>query len=695
VDGEPVGFPPGTVTGTTHVGDAAVQTAQSDRQAAYDSVVDQSGGTAFAGDLAGKTFTPGLYSAAAAITNTGTITLDAAGDPNAIFIFKIGAALSSAAASKVVLKNGALANNVYWQAVGAVAFGANVSWVGTVLAAGVVTFGEAASLKGRILTSGTVTLANSPITQPVDDLVPPVVAIEGGSTASTGDTTPRISGTTDEPGSPLVTVTIGSQVLTARAVGGIWTVSAGTLGSGPHTVVASVTDPSGNRGTATQTLTVDTSVPVVTIAGGATAATNDTTPTISGTTDQPGSPTVTVTVGGQTWNTTAADNAWTVEADALPETAHLVEAFVSGAANRIGSGSQVLTVDLTLPVLTINGGPSRSTSDTSPWIYGTTAEKAGTIVDVGVGSQSLTATVLAGGTWGVSAEAMASGTYRVLASITDAAHNTGTMDQVLQIGSVVTTPVGPPPPVGFDDGPTSDTQDTTPTISGITNDLGNPEVVVTVGGQTYITTADDSGAWHVEVGPLPEGSHTVVVRIVDADGSVTSATQVLTVASGIPPTGLPMTPPPNPPAAAPATYRPDSEIRLGKRAYTGRGVYSASRQKVTSTLNGRRARTATFEVRLTNRGTAEDRLTIRGTHKNKQFAVVYLDGRKNVTAAVLKGTYRTHTLRAGESTTLTVRVTKVARAKKGSKRTFSIRAVSAHDRTKVDTVLAAGRVTRG
>lgn len=81
VTGTLAGFPPGKVTGATHVGDAAVKSAHTARQAAYDSIAAQTGGTPFAGDVAGKTFTPGLYSASAAITNTGTITLDAAGTP--------------------------------------------------------------------------------------------------------------------------------------------------------------------------------------------------------------------------------------------------------------------------------------------------------------------------------------------------------------------------------------------------------------------------------------------------------------------------------------------------------------------------------------------------------------------------------------------------------------------------------------
>ncbi len=161
VTGTLAGFPPGTVTGTKRIGTPAVETAHEDRQAAYDAVVAQTGGTPFGGDLAGTTFTPGLYSTAAAITNTGTITLDADGDPSAVFVFQIGAALSSAASTKVVLTDGALANNVYWQAVGAVALGANAKWVGTILGAGAITFGDGASLKGRALTPSTMALANS------------------------------------------------------------------------------------------------------------------------------------------------------------------------------------------------------------------------------------------------------------------------------------------------------------------------------------------------------------------------------------------------------------------------------------------------------------------------------------------------------------------------------------------------------
>ncbi|MET0766951.1 MAG: hypothetical protein ABWY50_04845, partial [Aeromicrobium sp.] len=125
-----------------------------------------------------------------------------------------------------------------------------------------------------------------------------------------------------------------------------------------------------------------------------------------------------------------------------------------------------------------------------------------------------------------------------------------------------------------------------------------------------------------------------------------------------------------------------------------RGRYGVSGQKVTSTLTGRRAKTVTYQVRVTNRGNTAERLAIRGTRGSKQLTVVYLLGRKNVTSSVLRGSLRTGTVQAGRSVTLTVRVTKAARAAKGSSRTFTVRATSPHDRTKTDAVTAVVRTGR-
>ena len=67
----------------------------------------------------------GEYYNAGAVTTTGILTLDAAGNPNAEFIFKFGSAYSTAAVSAVILTNGASACNVYWVVEAAIALGAH------------------------------------------------------------------------------------------------------------------------------------------------------------------------------------------------------------------------------------------------------------------------------------------------------------------------------------------------------------------------------------------------------------------------------------------------------------------------------------------------------------------------------------------------------------------------------------------
>ena len=390
------------------------------------------------------TFHPGVHTTAAAFSNTGTMTLDADGDSDAVFIFQINAALSSAAASKVVLTDGALANNVYWQVVGAISLGAGAKYVGTFLGAGAIAFGDGASLKGRALTPGSVAVTNSPFTVAKDDLTAPLVTITGGATRSTNDTTPTISGTTDEPVGRAVSVTVGGQTLSSTVgAGGVWAVSSTALTSGPHDVVASITDASQNVGTATQVLTVDVTAPLLSVNGGAMRSTKDTTPQISGLTDAPPTTPVTVTVAGQSLPTTVSPNgAWSVTPAALSESVHTVVASVGDAAGNTGTATQILTVDLTVPVVTINGGATRTTNDTSPWTYGTTAEPAGTTVHVNIGGQHRTATVASGGTWGVSASTLPEGSYKVVAYVTDAAQNTGSAIQDLTIGQ----PAGPNDP---------------------------------------------------------------------------------------------------------------------------------------------------------------------------------------------------------------------------------------------------------
>jgi hypothetical protein len=138
---------------------AGISQAQADLLTAYKDAASRTPTATMSGDLIGHTFTPGVYYSAAAISNTGTITLDALGDPEAVFIFQINAAFASAAASHVVLAGGAQALHVYWQVVGAVTIGANATFVGTLLAQGAITAGADTVISGRTLSvEGAVSL---------------------------------------------------------------------------------------------------------------------------------------------------------------------------------------------------------------------------------------------------------------------------------------------------------------------------------------------------------------------------------------------------------------------------------------------------------------------------------------------------------------------------------------------------------
>lgn len=161
-----VGFPPGTVTGETHSNDSKAAQAQTDLLSAYNDAAGRvPTAPDFAGDQNGKTFMPGIYHTAAAFALTGTLTLDGQGDPNAVFIFQVDAALNTAASSTIKLVNGAQAPNVFWQVLGAAGTGASSSFSGTIMSLGAVTVGADANVTGRALShAGLVTLSTNNFT---------------------------------------------------------------------------------------------------------------------------------------------------------------------------------------------------------------------------------------------------------------------------------------------------------------------------------------------------------------------------------------------------------------------------------------------------------------------------------------------------------------------------------------------------
>ena len=83
-----------------------------------------------------------------------TLVLDAQNNANAVFIFKINGTFSSSANAAIVLINGAVACNVFWQVNGAATTAANTTLRGTFITnSSLISLGAGTTLEGRALTS--------------------------------------------------------------------------------------------------------------------------------------------------------------------------------------------------------------------------------------------------------------------------------------------------------------------------------------------------------------------------------------------------------------------------------------------------------------------------------------------------------------------------------------------------------------
>jgi len=171
------GFPPGTVTGTIYESDATTAQAALDVAAAYTAL--NQGGSVIGVELGGQTLTTGVYQTGAASILNGNLTLDAQGDPTAVFIIRIGGAFSTGSHSTVTLVNSASICHVYWQVDGQFTLGDSSVFRGTALVNGALQLLPGSSVMGRVLvTAGAVSVSL------YGNVVNPSITIEPFSPAS-------------------------------------------------------------------------------------------------------------------------------------------------------------------------------------------------------------------------------------------------------------------------------------------------------------------------------------------------------------------------------------------------------------------------------------------------------------------------------------------------------------------------------
>jgi hypothetical protein len=163
-----------TLSGAVHLTDAAAIKAKDDLVTAYNDAAGRTPVTRIPTELGGTTLTPGTYdSADGTFQITGTLTLDAQGDPDGVFVFKTASTLITAAGSNVNLINSARYCRTFWKVGSSATLGINSHFVGHIFALASITATTGATVQGQLLArNGAVTLDTNTITNGICATLP-------------------------------------------------------------------------------------------------------------------------------------------------------------------------------------------------------------------------------------------------------------------------------------------------------------------------------------------------------------------------------------------------------------------------------------------------------------------------------------------------------------------------------------------
>ncbi|MGM1108909.1 BapA-related adhesin SiiEA [Escherichia coli] len=363
-----------------------------------------------------------------------------------------------------------------------------------------------------------------------------------------------------------VTVTFGGKTYSATvAANGSWSTTVpaadmAALRDGDASAQANVSNVNGNSATTTHAYSVDATAPTVTIntiAGDdiLNAAEAGAALTITGSSTAEAGQTVTVTLNGENYTgTVQTDGSWSVsvppaDLSALTASNYTVNAAVSDKAGNPASVNHNLTVDTSVPVVTINtvAGDDviNATEHAQAQIISGSATGAatGSTVTVTIGTNTFTTVLDASGNWSVGVpagvvSALANGTVTINASVTDAAGNSGSATHLVTVNTGL-------PSITFnaisgDNVLNADEKGQPLTISGSSTGLATgAQVTVTLNGHNYSATTDAAGNWTLTVpvsdlAALGQANYIVSASATSAAGNTASSQANLLVDSGLP-----------------------------------------------------------------------------------------------------------------------------------------------------------------
>ena len=390
----------------------------------------------------------------------------------------------------------------------------------------------------------------------------PVIALSDDTGTAgdnqTNDATPGFTVSTDPDAfSVMVSIDGGKPLAATKDADGQWHIDSTALADGDHSIVATVTDLSGNTATSSLTFTVDTtlSVPTIDLADASDSGslnsdniTNDTTPAFTLGSIDADVTKVQIIINGTAYDAVKAEGRWTFTAPELADGDYSITVQVTDDAGNVQTSTALaVTVDTSVaaPVIALSDDTGTAgdnqTNDATPGFTITTENDAVSVMVSIDGGKPVAATKAADGQWHIDSAALADGDHTIVATVTDLAGNTAdsailtfTVDTTLSVPTIDLADASDSGSLNSD----NITNDTTPAFTLGSIDADVTKVQVIINGTAYDAVKAE-GKWTFTAPELADGDYSISVQVTDdAGNTATSAALAITVDTEVLPVNI-------------------------------------------------------------------------------------------------------------------------------------------------------------